>query len=169
MITLESVRKSYDDEVSIGPVDLQIPAGGVTALVGPNGAGKSTLLTMIGRLLGMDSGAISVAGFDVSSTKSKDLAKIVSILRQENHFITRLTIRLVLSGHAHGGQVRLPLIGPLFAPHQGWFPALTEGVHRQGDTAMVISRGLGNSVVGVRVNNPRELVVVDLVLESPQG
>ena len=65
--------------------------------------------------------------------------------------------------------MRLPLIGPLFAPHQGWFPALTEGVHRQGDTAMVISRGLGNSVVGVRVNNPRELVVVDLVQESPQG
>ena len=93
MITLESVRKSYADDVSIGPVDLQIPAGGVTALVGPNGAGKSTLLTMIGRLLGMDSGAISVAGYDVSSTKSKDLAKIVSILRQENHFITRLTIR----------------------------------------------------------------------------
>ena len=93
MITLESVRKTYADEVSIGPVDLQIPAGGVTALVGPNGAGKSTLLTMIGRLLGMDSGAISVAGYDVSSTKSKDLAKIVSILRQENHFITRLTIR----------------------------------------------------------------------------
>ena len=58
MITLESVRKSYADEVLIGPVDLQIPAGGVTALVGPNGAGKSTLLTMIGRLLGMDSGAI---------------------------------------------------------------------------------------------------------------
>ena len=76
---------------------------------------------------------------------------------------------VVLSGHAHGGQVRLPLIGPLFAPHQGWFPALTEGVHRQGDTAMVISRGLGNSVVGVRVNNPRELVVVELVQESPQG
>ncbi|MEY8655439.1 metallophosphoesterase [Brachybacterium paraconglomeratum] len=76
---------------------------------------------------------------------------------------------VVLSGHAHGGQVRLPLIGPLFAPHQGWFPALTEGVHRQGDTALVISRGLGNSVVGVRVNNPRELVVVDLLQEAPQG
>ena len=48
---------------------------------------------MIGRLLGIDAGAIEVAGYDVSSTKSKDLAKIVSILRQENHFITRLTIR----------------------------------------------------------------------------
>ncbi|MCI4012966.1 ABC transporter ATP-binding protein [Brevibacterium sp. ZH18] len=93
MITLREVRKSYGNDVEIGPVDLQIPAGGVTALVGPNGAGKSTLLTMVGRLLGLDAGTIEVAGYDVSSTKSKDLAKIVSILRQENHFITRLSIR----------------------------------------------------------------------------
>ena len=93
MITLTNVAKHYNDEVSIGPVDLEIPAGGVTALVGPNGAGKSTLLTMIGRLVGMDEGTIEVAGYDVTSTKSADLAKIVSILRQENHFITRLTVR----------------------------------------------------------------------------
>ena len=93
MITLTNVAKHYNDEVSIGPVDLEIPAGGVTALVGPNGAGKSTLLTMIGRLVGMDEGTIEVAGYDVTSTKSADLAKIVSILRQENHFVTRLTVR----------------------------------------------------------------------------
>lgn len=93
MITLGDVAKNYSETVQIGPVDVTIPAGGVTALVGPNGAGKSTLLTMIGRLLDIDSGAIEIAGYDVASTKSKDLAKIVSILRQENHFITRLTIR----------------------------------------------------------------------------
>ncbi|QGS35488.1 ATP-binding cassette domain-containing protein [Corynebacterium xerosis] len=93
MITLTNVAKHYNDEVSIGPVDLEIPAGGVTALVGPNGAGKSTLLTMIGRLVGMDEGTIEVAGYDVTSTKSADLAKILSILRQENHFVTRLTVR----------------------------------------------------------------------------
>lgn len=93
MITLTQVRKDYSDEVSIGPVSLAIPPGEITALVGPNGAGKSTLLLMIGRLLGLDDGVIEVAGFDVSTTKSKDLAKIVSILRQENHFITRLTVR----------------------------------------------------------------------------
>lgn len=93
MITIEGVRREYSDEVSIGPVDLAIPAGGVTALIGPNGAGKSTLLTMVGRLMGMDAGAIRISGYDVSSTKSADLAKIVSILRQENHFITRLTVR----------------------------------------------------------------------------
>lgn len=93
MITLTDVQKNYSSDVEIGPVDLVIPAGGITALVGPNGAGKSTLLTMIGRLLGIDAGVIEVAGYDVSSTSSKDLAKIVSVLRQENHFVTRLTVR----------------------------------------------------------------------------
>lgn len=93
MITLQGVRKDYSSEVAIGPVDLRIPAGGVTALIGPNGAGKSTLLTMIGRLSGLDAGAIEIAGYDVASTRSKDLAKIVSVLRQENHFVTRLTVR----------------------------------------------------------------------------
>lgn len=96
MITLDSVRKTYrgaTEEVRIGPVTLEIPAGGVTALVGPNGAGKSTLLTMVGRLLGMDEGAIEVAGYDVASTASRDLATVLSVLRQENHFITRLTVR----------------------------------------------------------------------------
>ncbi|WP_115685104.1 ABC transporter ATP-binding protein [Corynebacterium senegalense] len=93
MITLTDVRKDYGDDVAIGPVNLQIPSGGITALVGPNGAGKSTLLTMIGRLLAVDSGTVEIAQMDVTETKSKDLAKIISILRQENHFVTRLTVR----------------------------------------------------------------------------
>ncbi|MDV2978493.1 UNVERIFIED_CONTAM: ATP-binding cassette domain-containing protein [Actinomycetes bacterium ARC8] len=93
MITLNSVSKQYSSTVSIGPVSLEIPTGGITALVGPNGAGKSTMLTMVGRLLGIDQGSIEVSGYDVSKTNSKDLAKIVSILRQENHFVTRLTVR----------------------------------------------------------------------------
>ena len=97
MITLTAVRKDHSSEVTIGPVDLEIPAGGITALVGPNGAGKSTLLTMMGRLLGIDAGTIEIAGYDVARTASKDLAKVVSILRQENHFITRLTVRQLVA------------------------------------------------------------------------
>ena len=93
MITLKEVRKEYGDDVKIGPVNIEIPAGGITALVGPNGAGKSTLLTMIGRLLAIDSGTVEIGRMDVTSAKSKDLAKIISILRQENHFVTRLTVR----------------------------------------------------------------------------
>jgi len=93
VITLNAVSKKYSSTVAIGPVTLEIPTGGLTALVGPNGAGKSTMLTMVGRLLGIDEGTIEVAGYDVTKTNSKDLAKIVSILRQENHFVTRLTVR----------------------------------------------------------------------------
>ncbi|MEH0146389.1 ATP-binding cassette domain-containing protein [Corynebacterium sp. Q4381] len=93
MITLKDVRKDYSSDVAIGPVNLEIPTGGITALVGPNGAGKSTLLTMIGRLLAVDSGTVSIGGTDVTQAKNKDLAKVISILRQENHFVTRLTVR----------------------------------------------------------------------------
>src|SRR5690606_30866108 len=93
VITLTGVAKHYSSEVAIGPVDLTIPAGGVIALVGPNGAGKSTVLTMIGRLLAPDSGTVEVGGLDVHRTPSKQIAKKVSILRQENHFVTRLTVR----------------------------------------------------------------------------
>ncbi|MFV0309771.1 MAG: ATP-binding cassette domain-containing protein, partial [Desertimonas sp.] len=97
MIRFEGVVKRYSDEVAIGPVTIEIPAGGITALVGPNGAGKSTLLMMAGRLLGADAGRIEIGGHDVARTPSKDLAKVVSILRQENNFITRLTIRQLVS------------------------------------------------------------------------
>ncbi|MDT9593317.1 ATP-binding cassette domain-containing protein [Nocardioides zeae] len=97
MITLSGVRKSYARDAVIGPVDLTIPTGGITALVGPNGAGKSTLLTMVGRLLGIDEGVIEIAGYDVASTPSRDLAKVVSILRQENHYVTRLTVRQLVA------------------------------------------------------------------------
>ncbi len=96
MIDIAAACKRYSS-TTIGPVDLKIPAGGLTALVGPNGAGKSTLLTMIGRLLGMDEGSIHVGGLDVSSVKSTQLAQVLSILRQENHFIARLTVRQLVS------------------------------------------------------------------------
>jgi len=93
MIKLSRVGKQYFGEVQIGPLDIDIPNAGMTALIGPNGAGKSTALMMIGRLLNMTEGQIKVANMDVSDTKSGDLAKILTILRQENHFVTRLTVR----------------------------------------------------------------------------
>ncbi|WP_349945783.1 ATP-binding cassette domain-containing protein [Lacrimispora sp. BS-2] len=92
MIIIDNARKSYD-EVEIGPLDIKIPKAGLTSLIGPNGAGKSTTLLMIGRLLNMEEGHIKVADMDVTESKSEDLAKVLTILRQENHFVTRLTVR----------------------------------------------------------------------------
>lgn len=69
---------------------------------------------------------------------------------------------LVLSGHAHGGQVRPPLLGGLYAPGQGLLPEYDSGLYSLGETQMVVSRGLGNSVAPLRVNNRPELVIVTL-------
>ncbi|SCZ81606.1 metallophosphoesterase [Acidaminobacter hydrogenoformans] len=67
---------------------------------------------------------------------------------------------LVVSGHAHGGQVRLPFIGPVLSPHQGFFPDLAQGLHQFGNTQLVISRGLGNKIPFPRLFNPREVVLL---------
>lgn len=71
-------------------------------------------------------------------------------------------VDLVFSGHAHGGQVRLPLIGGLAAPNQGFFPRYDGGLYTKNDTRMVVSRGVGNSIIPVRVGNRPEVVVVEL-------
>lgn len=67
---------------------------------------------------------------------------------------------LVLTGHAHGGQVRLPFVGGLVAPDQGFFPEYTEGERSDNGTTMIISRGLGNSVIPLRVFDLPEIVCV---------
>lgn len=69
---------------------------------------------------------------------------------------------LVLSGHAHGGQIRLPIIGAIYAPGQGFFPKYTSGMHTEDETTMIVSRGLGNSSIPFRFNNTPELVVITL-------
>lgn len=97
MIQLTSVGKEYAGKRVLGPIDLTIEPGGITALIGPNGAGKSTMLTIIGRLLGADAGTVTVGGLDVTQAKPKELAKVVSILRQENHFMARLTVRQLVT------------------------------------------------------------------------
>jgi len=71
-------------------------------------------------------------------------------------------IDLVFTGHAHGGQIRLPLIGGLIAPVQGFLPKFTEGIHKKNNTTMLISRGIGNSLFPFRINNRPELLIVEL-------
>lgn len=72
-------------------------------------------------------------------------------------------IDLVFAGHAHGGQVRIPFVGGVLAPSQGWFPKITSGMHEKGSTKLIVSRGIGNSVFPFRVNNRPELIVAELV------
>ena len=74
-------------------------------------------------------------------------------------------VDLVFTGHTHGGQIRLPLIGAVFAPDQGLFPAYDAGIFTKEDTTMIISRGLGNSSFPFRVDCPPEIVVATLMHE----
>lgn len=72
-------------------------------------------------------------------------------------------VDLVFSGHAHGGQFRLPFIGGLVAPNQGFFPKYDAGLFTEGDTTMVVSRGIGNSIIPLRFNNRPEIILVELI------
>ena len=71
-------------------------------------------------------------------------------------------VNLVFSGHAHGGQFRLPIIGGLVAPNQGFFPKYDAGIFSEGSTTMIVSRGVGNSIIPIRFNNRPEIVVAEL-------
>ncbi|MEE2032366.1 iron ABC transporter ATP-binding protein [Rhodococcus chondri] len=93
MIEFHDVSMSYQDKRVLGPVSGIIEEGGITSLIGPNGAGKSTLMTIIGRLMEPTTGTVKVGGMDIKATKSRELAKHMSILRQENHITARLTVR----------------------------------------------------------------------------
>ena len=75
---------------------------------------------------------------------------------------SQYNVNLVLSGHAHGGQFRLPLIGGLYAPNQGFFPKYDAGIYTDGETQMIVSRGIGNSIIPLRINNNPELVLIEL-------
>ncbi len=70
---------------------------------------------------------------------------------------------LVLSGHAHGGQIRIPFIGAIIAPDQGLLPKYTSGAYKVNETTLVVSRGLGNSVLPIRLFNRPEIIVVKLI------
>ena len=69
---------------------------------------------------------------------------------------------LTLSGHAHGGQFRLPFVGGLVAPNQGFFPKYDSGIYTENGTNMIVSRGIGNSLLPFRFNNRPEVILIEL-------
>ena len=74
-------------------------------------------------------------------------------------------VDLVLSGHAHGGQFRLPFVGGLVAPNQGLFPKYDAGLYTEENTNMIVSRGIGNSILPFRFNNRPEVILIELQCE----
>ncbi len=91
-------------------------------------------------------------GFNILLSHRPEMNKVYS----ENNF------DLVFCGHAHGGQFRIPPVGAIYSPGQGFFPKYSEGPHLFGNTTMIVSRGLGNSSFPIRINNRPQIIVCEL-------
>lgn len=115
------------------------------------------------RLVGLDDRSLANGTLEALLSDEKELTVV---LAHEPQYFARYAgtgVDLVLSGHAHGGQFRLPFVGGIVAPDQGFLPEYTAGEYYMNGTEMIVSRGLGNSVIPVRLFNYPEIVCVELV------
>lgn len=113
---------------------------------------------------------ISILGLDrdkkgvIEKFISKDGYKIILNHYAENFIdnanISQLEADLVLTGHAHGGQWRLPIIGGVYSPGQGVNPKYYEGMIERAGSIQIISRGLGNSTFPLRLFNRPEVITI---------
>ncbi|GAA0431261.1 petrobactin ABC transporter ATP-binding protein YclP [Lentibacillus halophilus] len=97
MLDVKHVTKQYGQKNVVEDVSVSIQKGKITSFIGPNGAGKSTLLSMVSRLINKDSGDIVIDGKNIKDSKSNDLAKKISILKQSNNVNIRITIKDLVS------------------------------------------------------------------------
>lgn len=132
---------------------------------GASGATRSDADVMRDRLAGLMAQAGSRGG--AAAGEEGPFALLLSHRPELFDVYVEAGVDLALAGHAHGGQVRLPFVGGVLAPDQGFFPKYDAGLYTEGEggaapSAMVVSRGLGNSLFPFRVNNRPELVLVEL-------
>ena len=108
--------------------------------------------------------AASVTSSALSELQNESKGYTVLLAHRPELFETYVDagVDLVFSGHAHGGQFRLPFVGGLVAPNQGFFPGYDAGLFSEGSTNMIVSRGVGNSIIPIRFNNRPEIVVAEL-------
>ena len=105
----------------------------------------------------------SLDGFD--AYEAFDDSKPVIMLAHEPQYADlykSLGADIVFTGHFHGGQIIIPGVGGLISPEFDILPKPYEGVYDHDGMTVVLSRGLGNSIAPVRINNYPELVVVKL-------
>ena len=97
MIEVKGISKKYNSKPVVNDVSFCIKKGKITSFIGPNGAGKSTVLGMMSRLLKMDAGEVFIEGKEISHWNTKELSKVIGILKQSNHLNVRLSVRDLVS------------------------------------------------------------------------
>ena len=103
---------------------------------------------------------LEAANINTANIGQKSFKILLSHRPELFNLYTEHKIDVVFSGHAHGGQFRMPFVGGFISPNQGFFPKLTSGEHKDKETTLYISRGLGNSIFPQRLFNRPEIVVV---------
>lgn len=138
------------------------------------GIGNAGAVILDNESVSLDTAAITLIGLDDNSLNDGTLSSMMEeckeneltvVLAHEPQYIDQYSdagADLVLTGHAHGGQMILPFIGPLIAPDQGFLPEYTAGQFERKHTSMYISRGLGNSVIPVRLFNYPEIICIEI-------
>ena len=140
-----------------------------------NTSEEMTIETDSIQIIGMDDPANVIESNGERSKTEENIVKSMQNIKENDDFQILLSHRpellslyseyefdVVFSGHAHGGQFRLPFVGGLIAPDQGLFPKYTSGTYKLDHTTMIVNRGLGNSIIPLRIFNTPEIVVVTL-------
>jgi uncharacterized protein len=140
-----------------------------------NTSEEMTIETDSIQIIGIDDPANVIESNGERSKTEENIVKSMQNIKENDDFQILLSHRpellslysesefdVVFSGHAHGGQFRLPFIGGLIAPDQGLFPTYTSGTYKLDNTTMIVNRGLGNSIIPLRIFNRPEIVVVTL-------
>lgn len=127
-------------------------------------------------LIGINDPAFDMGGeyFDKNDSEM-NMAENINTLKGEGYNIllshrpeyfdlyVSCDVDLVFTGHAHGGQFRIPFVGGLIAPGQGLFPEYDSGMYSEGNTHMIVSRGIGRSVIPLRINNSPEIILAEFM------
>ncbi len=94
--------------------------------------------------------------------RSEEFVLLLSHRPEYLEMYDQYSLDVCLTGHAHGGQFRIPFVGGVYAPGQGFFPKYTKGVYRTDDLEMYVGVGIGNSTIPFRVFNPPEMITIVL-------
>jgi len=126
----------------------------------------------------MNGGKLEIIGLrDYATLKSQNFKPFYEVFEKEEKEGFRIVLEhqpqiiemlsdydnlLVLSGHTHGGQIRLPFMKTIYAPNQGFFPKWGDGLYESGKNMLYISRGIGTTIFPIRFFNRPEIAIIEI-------